>query len=162
MNQLSNSTDEQSPKFNHLGKYLGRFHGFLSHLFGYWKRKRLRNEEFIAEFEEFEAYGGDAAKNTYHYDIMKVGDEYEIAKVYERRGDREKAIKHYQLAVDNYQYADNEYLLSPDSSYQITSDDGSTETVPSVNSMVRKSYKKLRKLRKKGTKDRRDYESDLL
>jgi hypothetical protein len=118
--------------------------GLFDFIFGYWKRKKLAEDEFLAEIEE-----RSRSKKDYYYDILKVDEEYEIAKLYEKRGDIWHAIKHYQLAVDNYQFADNEYLVSPDSSYIIQWADGTVESHSGVVSTVNKSYRKLRKLRRK-------------
>ena len=82
------------------------------------------------------------------YDIRNVGYEYLIAETCANNGDIENAIKHYQSAIDNYEYADNEYLLNPDSPYSITECDGSTQSFPSVNEMVDESYMKIERLSK--------------
>lgn len=83
------------------------------------------------------------------YDIRNVGFEYMQAVSCAKNGDIEKAIKHYQSAIDNYEYADNEYILSSDSPYTITEYDGSTQSFPSVSHMVEESYRGIRKLRNK-------------
>jgi hypothetical protein len=133
--------------------------GLFDFIFGYWKRKKLAEDEFLAEIEERRR----SDKGHYYHDIMKVDEEYEIAKLYEKRGDIKHAIEHYQLAVDNYQYADNEYLLSPDSSYIIKWADGTVESHSGVESTVNKSYRKLRKLRRKMAKaQKRDYKDRLV
>lgn len=53
------------------------------------------------------------------YDIRNVGYEYILAEECYKKGDFELAAKHYQSAIDNYNNADNEYVLSPDSPYTI-------------------------------------------
>ena len=69
------------------------------------------------------------------YDIMNVGHEYIMAEKCRKDGDVENAIKHYQSAIDNYKYDDNEYTLSPDSPYEIT-ELGETISFLSVNKMM--------------------------
>lgn len=81
------------------------------------------------------------------YDIRNVGYEYMMAEQCRKDGDKENAIKHYQSAIDNYNNADNEYMLSPNSPYEIT-ELGETISFPSVNEMVSDSYKRIRKLKK--------------
>lgn len=55
----------------------------------------------------------------YYYDLRKVAYEYEQAEEYLVAGDKENAIKHYQLAIDNYNYADNECVCSPHTKFII-------------------------------------------
>lgn len=83
------------------------------------------------------------------YDIRNVGLEYMQAVSCAKNGDIENAIKHYQSDIDNYEYADNEYILSSDSLYTITEYDGSTQSFPSVSHMVEESYRGIRNLRNK-------------
>lgn len=85
------------------------------------------------------------------YDIRNVGYEFILAEKMYNEGDLENAAKHYQSAIDNYNNADNEYLLSPDSPYTIT-EMGKTISIPSVNDMVDKSYDRLRKIKSKNKK----------
>lgn len=82
------------------------------------------------------------------YDIRNVGYEYMQAVSCVEKGDIENAIKHYQYAIDNYDNADNEYILPPDSPYTIM-EYGSTQSFPSVKRMVEESYRKIRELRHK-------------
>lgn len=78
------------------------------------------------------------------YDIRNVGFEYIQAVSCAKNGEIENAIKHYQSAIYNYENADNEYILTPDSSYTITEYDGSTLSFPSVNHMIEESYRKIK------------------
>lgn len=79
------------------------------------------------------------------YDIRKVAYEYMMAEILRKEGDLDNAIKHYQSAIDNYEYADNEYLLDPDSPYTETVD-GETVSYPSAKELAEKSYVKIWKL----------------
>lgn len=83
------------------------------------------------------------------YNIRNVGYEYMIARQCVTDGDLKNAIKHYQSAIDNYEHADNEYILPPNAPYSITTKAGETISYPSVNEMVRKSYKEIRKIKRK-------------
>ena len=81
--------------------------------------------------------------------IRNVGFEYMQAVSCAKNGDIENAIKHYQSAIDNYEYADNEYILSSDSPYTITAYDRSTQSCPIVSPLVDESDRAISKCRNK-------------
>lgn len=82
------------------------------------------------------------------YDILNVGNHYLLAERFYNKGDFDNAIKYYKSTIDNYNNADNEYLLSPSSPYSIT-EMGKTISLPSVNEMVEICHKRLRSIKPK-------------
>lgn len=81
------------------------------------------------------------------YDIRNVGYKYMMAEECRNNGDIENAVKHYESAINNYEYCDNEYILSPSSPYSII-DFCKITTFPGINEMVDKSHKMLYKLKR--------------
>lgn len=81
-----------------------------------------------------------------YYDIRNVGYEYLQAERCLKDRDYKQAIVHYQAAIDNYENADNEYLLAPDEEYIIEEDDVQT-TFPSLWFMREDAENKIRKLK---------------
>ena len=82
-----------------------------------------------------------------HYDIRNVGYEYLQAEKCLKEKDIDGAKLHYQLAIDNYEYADNEYILEPDHEYSMV-EDGVETNYPSLYFMREDAEYKLRKLKK--------------
>lgn len=82
------------------------------------------------------------------YNITNVGYEYTKAEECLKTGDIDNAIKHYVLAIANYYNAADEYKLSQDSSY-IIEENCKKQCFPILNSIVRKSYNRLRRLKPK-------------
>ena len=85
---------------------------------------------------------------------MNVGYEYMEAEKCRKAGDIGNAIKHYEAAIENYNNADNEYMLSPGSSYTIEDTNGEKIQFPSVNKMVSKSFYRLEKIKRKAKNKR--------
>ena len=82
------------------------------------------------------------------YDILNVGNHFFLAERFYIKGDFDNAIKYYKSAIDNYNNADNEFLLSPSPPYSIT-EMGKTISLPSVNEMVEICHKRLRSIKPK-------------
>ena len=70
------------------------------------------------------------------YDILNVGNHYLLAERFYNKGDFDNAIKYYKSAIDNYNNADNEYLLSPSS---CSSSASSRYTIPAYHIPKRRS-----------------------
>lgn len=82
------------------------------------------------------------------YSVLNIGYEYMKAEECLKAGYIDEAIKHFELAIANYENADDEYKLSPNSSYTIE-EYGEKLCFPSINTMISKSYKRLQKLKSK-------------
>lgn len=85
-----------------------------------------------------------------HYDVRNVAYEYEQAEEYLAAGDVENAIKHYQLAIDNYNLADNEEVCSPYTKFPIEVT-GKRIKYLSLIAMEGEASWKIEKLSKKAT-----------
>ena len=82
------------------------------------------------------------------YDIRNVGYEFMAAEECMKKHDENGAITHYTLVIRNYEYADNEYMINPDTPF-IMNECGHEMKFPSLSFMVRKAEEELAKLRKK-------------